>query len=567
MQGLYMPQVQTHPAISPSAQATLENLALRFRGAGLMLALSDPQGQILWHDPAAATFFHRYALPLLKFPQLPQLTPPPPPPPSGPAVRQAADAAVMVRALPGVLVCAAPHLEKRKVDGILLLVCRGEKFSLDEDVLRICSQLGLDGQWLLRQALDLPSYGPDALLRQGRLCQGMWSDRLALESMHQELDSLSNQLANTYEELSLVYQISGGMRVNRRPSEFFQQACLDVLEVMGVGGMGVALNSSNSQHQQPVIYGSLALPPGSVQRLAAQLIGELAARPAPLLLNDLAANETYRWLTPAAAQLIAVPLLRGDAAVGCLFALNKKSGEFDSVDLKLLNAIANQASIHLDNARLFDDLHELMMGLLHALTSAVDAKDAYTCGHSERVAQIARLLAIKAGCSEYDAQRTYMAGLLHDLGKIGVPEEVLCKTGKLTAEEFDLMKKHPQVGARILRDIKQIEDIIPGVMHHHERFDGNGYPAGLSGENIPLKGRIICLADCFDAMTSNRTYRKAIPVEVALMEIRRCSGTQFDPKLADILLSLGQQTFRDLMQQDTERARGLADLQNALRHI
>jgi putative nucleotidyltransferase with HDIG domain len=210
-------------------------------------------------------------------------------------------------------------------------------------------------------------------------------------------------------------------------------------------------------------------------------------------------------------------------------------------------------------------VHGLMMGLLHALTSAVDAKDAYTCGHSERVALLSRRLAKEIALPESQVDRIYMAGLLHDVGKIGVPEAVLQKTGKLTPEEFDQMKRHPGVGARILSDIKQVEDIIPGVLHHHERYDGKGYPTGLSGQNIPLMGRIICLADCFDAMTSNRTYRRALPLEVALSEIRRCSGTQFDPKLAEAFLKISIEQFRELLADHQSQARKRLDLQETLR--
>jgi HD-GYP domain-containing protein (c-di-GMP phosphodiesterase class II) len=151
------------------------------------------------------------------------------------------------------------------------------------------------------------------------------------------------------------------------------------------------------------------------------------------------------------------------------------------------------------------------------------------------------------------------------VGKIGVPETVLQKTGKLTPEEFDQMKKHPQIGARILSDIKQVKDIIPGVLHHHERYDGKGYPAGLAGEDIPLMGRIICLSDCFDAMTSNRTYRKALPLEVAMTEIRRCAGTQFDPMLAEAFLNIGVEQFRMLLRDHQEQAKRLLDLQETLR--
>ena len=145
-----------------------------------------------------------------------------------------------------------------------------------------------------------------------------------------------------------------------------------------------------------------------------------------------------------------------------------------------------------------------------------------------------------------------MAGLLHDVGKIGVPEDVLRKPGKLTNDEFALMKKHVDIGSHILKDLRQIEDLVPGVLYHHERYDGKGYPHNLAGQEIPLIARLLCVADCFDAMTSNRTYRKALPVEVAMMEIRRCSGTQFDPRLADAFLAIGEQRLRQMIQSVVE---------------
>jgi HD-GYP domain-containing protein (c-di-GMP phosphodiesterase class II) len=150
-----------------------------------------------------------------------------------------------------------------------------------------------------------------------------------------------------------------------------------------------------------------------------------------------------------------------------------------------------------------------------------------------------------------------MAGLLHDVGKIGVPEAVLQKTGKLTDEEFEQIKKHPAIGARILQDVKQVADLLPGVLHHHERYDGRGYPARLSGTDIPLMGRIICLADCFDAMTSSRTYRKAMPLEAALTEIRRCSGTQFDPELAEVFLGIPIEQVKSLLHDHHSQCRPL----------
>jgi HD-GYP domain-containing protein (c-di-GMP phosphodiesterase class II) len=522
--------------------AVLDNLAARFRPGGLFLVFLRPDGTVVWSDPLAGLFFQRFVLPLIQYGD-----------PTDSDIKEkvsklSATAAVTVwSTLPGVVVAAFPFAQKRQTAGVLLLAGKSPAFKLGEEVVRVCSRLGLDGIWLGQQADELPVYNEEGVQRQARLLLNMMRDQVRLDGLQVELDSLSGQLANTYEELSLVYQISSGMRINRTANDFFKQACLDVLEVMGVQGMGVALSDDQSQAQEPVLYGPMSLPPGTVRRLAEELMPILSERKSPLLINDFGHDKNFAWLGDHAKQLLAVPLQRQDQVLGCLFAINKITGDFDSQDSKLLNSIANESAIYLENATLFEDMHGLMMGLLHSLTSAVDAKDAYTCGHSERVSILAKQLTLEAGLPEALAERIYMAGLLHDVGKIGVPESVLQKTGRLTPEEFEQMKKHPQIGARILRDIKQISDLIPGVLHHHERYDGQGYPAGLTGDNIPLFGRIICLADCFDAMTSNRTYRKALPLEVALTEIRRCSGTQFDPLLTEAFLRIGADKFRELL--------------------
>lgn len=548
------------PGVSPGIAAALDGLAGRFRPGGLFLVLLDPDGQVIHHDRGAGLFFQRYVLPLLQYRDdrddvlgrhLEQLT---------------ADATVAVwDFLPGVSLAAFPHVEKRHISGVIVVAAKGTGFKLCEDVLRVCSRLGLDGIWLHQQAEELPSYGPEAIQRQARLVLAGARDQFRLQALERELQVLSSQLSDTYEELSLIYQLSSGMKINRSAGDFFKQACLDVMDVINVRGMGVVLRGESFRNHEPVLYGSMSLPPGKVHRLADELMTVLSRRKSPLLVHNLKKDKTFHWLGEHAEQLLAVPLQRQEQVLGCLFGLDKQHAEFDSVDSKLLNSIANESAIYLENAMLYEDVHGLMMGLLHSLTSAVDAKDAYTCGHSERVALLARELAIRAELPQAKVERIYMAGLLHDVGKIGVPESVLQKTGRLTPEEFEQMKKHPQIGARILRDIRQIEDVIPGVLHHHERYDGRGYPAGLSGESIPLMGRIICLADCFDAMTSNRTYRKALPLEVALTEIRRCAGTQFDPVLTDAFLSIGEERFRSLLKTQEEQSKKLLDLQQTLR--
>ncbi|MGA2581736.1 MAG: HD-GYP domain-containing protein [Tepidisphaeraceae bacterium] len=535
------------PSLIPAA--VLDSLAARFRPNGLFVALLRPDGSVVWHDPQAGMFFQRFVLPLLQYGD----------PADGNAklnICGVAPGSIAVNAdLPGVLLAAVGYGQRRQTNAVIVLAAKASTFKLSEDVVRVCSRLGLDGIWLSQAADELPTYLEEMIQRHARMLLAMIRDQMRLENLQGELDSLSGQLSDTYEELSLVYQISSGMRINRRANDFFKQVCLDVLEVMGVEGMGVALIGEHSASQEPVLYGPLGLPPGTVHRLADELLPILCARKTPLLLNQLAQDKNFAWLSEHARQILAVPLLRQDQVLGCLFSLNKIQGEFDSQDSKLLNSIANESAIYLENALLFDDVHGLMMGLLHSLTSAVDAKDAYTCGHSERVAMLAKQLTLEAGLPEALAERVYMAGLLHDVGKIGVPESVLQKTGRLTPDEFEKMKKHPEIGARILKDIKQINDLLPGVLHHHERFDGQGYPAGLTSDNIPLMGRIICLADCFDAMTSNRTYRKALPLEVALMEIRRCSGTQFDPVLTESFLRIGAEKFREMLRAHHDQMR------------
>ncbi|HEV7300392.1 MAG TPA: HD domain-containing phosphohydrolase [Tepidisphaeraceae bacterium] len=549
-----MSQVQvvpTHATASNAAQpggapqvphAVLENLAARFRPAGLFLLMLRPDGSVAYHDGSAGTFFTRYVLPMLQYPERADTGL------RGQAQQLNASSTVGIwDALPGVLLAAFPYVEKRQLGGILVLGAKNASFRLNEDVIRVCGRLGVDGVWLSQQADQLPAYADEAIQRQARMLLAMVRDQVRLTGMETEIESLSGQLADTYEELSLIYQISGGMRVNRRAGDFFKQACLDVLDVMNIRGMGVSLRGAESMKHDPVIYGQVALPPGQIFRLSDNLMAIMQERKAPLLINELAKDPMLGWMSEHARSLLVVPLQRQDKVLGCLFAIDKHDGEFNSVDSKLLASISNESAIYLENAILFEDVHRLMMGIIRSLTSAIDAKDAYTCGHSERVALISRTLAKEAGLPEADVDRIYMGGLLHDVGKIGVPEVVLQKAGRLTPEEFEQMKKHPQIGAHILADLKQVADIVPGVLHHHERFDGKGYPYGLSGEQIPIMGRIICLADCFDAMTSNRTYRKALPLEVALAEIRRCGGTQFDPRLTEFFLNIGIDRLRCIL--------------------
>lgn len=184
------------------------------------------------------------------------------------------------------------------------------------------------------------------------------------------------------------------------------------------------------------------------------------------------------------------------------------------------------------------DLKELFYKTIKSIASALDAKDPYTHGHSMRVTLYSIILARELNVPESELEHIEIAGLLHDIGKIAIPQSVLCKPGKLTDEEFDVMKSHPQNSEKFVASIKRLQEVAPGMKHHHERWDGRGYPDRLEGENIPYAARIIAIADTYDAMTSTRSYRKALEHEVAISEIERCKGQQFDPTLADKFIEI-----------------------------
>ena len=185
-----------------------------------------------------------------------------------------------------------------------------------------------------------------------------------------------------------------------------------------------------------------------------------------------------------------------------------------------------------------EQIKTLTVEVMESLAHTIDAKDEYTRGHSTRVAKYSRMIAEKMGLSAKEQENVYYSGLLHDIGKIAVPDEIIKGEGDLSNAEYSMVMTHPSVGAEILSEIKSLPDMAVGARYHHERYDGKGYPEGLAGEKIPLLARIIAVADSYDAMTSNRSYRSYLPQNEAREEIARNRGTQFDPEIADIMLQI-----------------------------
>lgn len=232
----------------------------------------------------------------------------------------------------------------------------------------------------------------------------------------------------------------------------------------------------------------------------------------------------------------------------------EKSDKFDQLLLLIesgIKSIEQMNEIKRINTELsdtYDKLEKAYLDSVQTLRYTVEAKDPYTRGHSDRVSAFSVLIGKYLGLPDTDLRTLEIGGLFHDIGKIGIPDSILLKEAKLTDDEYSEIKNHPAIGAHILCNAAIFQDIIPIVKHHHERFDGNGYPGKLKGEDIPYMARIAAVADTFDAMTSKRTYRDPLPLEVVTAEIEKCSGTQFDPEIAKVFLDILKNHYNEIQE-------------------
>ncbi|MBN1552227.1 response regulator, partial [bacterium] len=212
--------------------------------------------------------------------------------------------------------------------------------------------------------------------------------------------------------------------------------------------------------------------------------------------------------------------------------------DFDQSDVNFLSILSSHAAVCIRNSDLFDQFQNLYAGSIQALSSALEAKDTYTGGHSERVANFTMMIADKLGMSMTEKRELWTAAILHDLGKIGTPEDILNKASALNSAEWSVIQTHPTTGAQIVGSIPALKQIAPIILHHHEWYDGSGYPMGIAGEQIPIGARILSLADALEAMTSNRPYRKMCPRRKIMQELIEGKGRQFDPLITDLLIQM-----------------------------
>ncbi|MEL7474010.1 MAG: HD-GYP domain-containing protein [Planctomycetota bacterium] len=367
------------------------------------------------------------------------------------------------------------------------------------------------------------------------------------EMWQRNLDSFTRELDQAYENLSLIYRLGRQSTQFEDPITYFETAAEELRQLLDFGWVAVLIDPERKELGD--VSGVRRWTPFDGQ--ATSMLDRLDR-----FLLDL--EDDRAGIVPCEErafgfEVIVQPLRSGGKRVGWL-AMGQKAPGADgdagatSIDTQAAEAVAGAVSNVLDSLRMYHQQEMTFLGTLRALTRSLDAKDRYTRGHSDRVAWLGRELTVAAGFDYAFAERVHLSGVVHDIGKIGLPDAVLRKPGRLTSAEFELVKTHPRIGFEILGDIPAVQDALPGVLHHHERHDGRGYPDGLSGHDIPLMARILSLADAFDAMSSNRAYRPARERDVVLKEIGDCSGTQFDPSLAEVFISMDFSGFDELIE-------------------
>jgi HD-GYP domain-containing protein (c-di-GMP phosphodiesterase class II) len=391
-------------------------------------------------------------------------------------------------------------------------------------------------EWLRRQTL----WTAEALLRLATAVLDKRQVESQAAARVREVEDVSANLATTYEHISLLYDLIEHLRISHSEEELGDVALTWLRAYLPVESavlqyLPVASEDAVSfkARTRTVWLADDACPIDSAgfSHLVDWL--ELAADPRPYVANPRVTG-LPEWPCPGVRELVVAPMCEGSNLFGWLAAFNHRDGlEFGSIEASLFRSMGVILGIHCGNRELYRQEDESLANVVRSLTSAIDAKDAYTCGHSERVARIAVRLAKELGWDGEQLNTIYMTGLLHDIGKIGIQEGVLRKQGGLTDEEYGHIKTHPELGRKILADLKPLGEVLLGVLHHHERWNGRGYPAALAGEQIPEIARILAVADSYDAMTSNRPYRQGMPLEKVHRIFEQGRGTQWDPRVID----------------------------------
>jgi HD-GYP domain-containing protein (c-di-GMP phosphodiesterase class II) len=436
--------------------------------------------------------------------------------------------------------------------GVSIGLVLGSGSATSADFVRLCTSAGLDPE-SFRAVLDAHLLRSDlASPRTAAALRWSHEDIARVRRDGRTLDQFSDKLLQAYEEINLLFRLARFLNCVSEPAELLRVFCNQLHQVLPFRWIAIRFDPQGTQVRELTdglfTAGELPCPREQFAQLCSQTLGRFNGVQNWVRLLEPGADELA---TLAGADVLAEPVTHDGRVIAALLAGNKQGDDLQisSAETQFLDAAAGFLGVFHENISRLAEQQAFFFGTVRALTASIDAKDRYTRGHSERVAVLAARAAAAIGLPRKTVEQYHIAGLVHDVGKIGIPEAVLTKTGRLTPEEFEHIKKHPETGYGILKDIPALTDVLPGVLHHHERWDGGGYPHKIARDQIPLIGRVLALADTFDAMSSNRSYRPAMPREQVIAEIRRCAGTQFDPALVPAFCGLDFSEFDRVLKQ------------------
>lgn len=406
----------------------------------------------------------------------------------------------------------------------------------DAEIMSAARVFGIDALRALAWARHAEVWSTRVLQRLADATLEAFVQRFQLDYLQREINEAVAHAHETYAELGLLHRLTRRMALSDDDGQLWRWSAQWLAE--SVPAQCVAIVPR--QGLPEVVQGQCPL---AARELADMLqrLGPAADR--PLLLNRFHTS-AKTWGYPTVRELACTPISDGAVVAGWLLAINHAGDaaaggcEFGSAEVRLLESVSTILGVHRSNTGLIHRQADLFGAAVRALISTIEAKDRYTLGHSERVARIAVCLAERLRLSKSEVDTLYLGGLLHDIGKIGVDNQVLNKPGILTREEFDEIKRHPKLGYDILCGVRQLEPVLPIVLHHHEAWDGSGYPHGLKGDDTPLLARVTAVADAFDAMSSDRPYRRGLPDAKLDAIFREGAGRQWDPLVIDAFFEI-----------------------------
>ena len=365
-----------------------------------------------------------------------------------------------------------------------------------------------------------------------------------LDQTEQEVSLRSNilqqqhQLDQTAAGIRFLHRLSGQLDIKYNPIVLVENCLQEMVSLLPIEGQLILLDDNNGSyfcHRA----GRIPFNESEIQQLIDHCDGHDWHRP---MVNDHVEGSLLGSQFPGLKNFLITPIPVDSGEQGWLICCNlKEDRNYSAIEMSLVHSVASVLGTHLHNTDLCEQNDRLVLSFVRSMVSTLDAKDPYTRGHSERVALIARSLGETMGLPEADLHNIYVSGLLHDIGKIGVSDVVLQKPGALTDEEFDEIKTHPALGYEILKDMKNLKMVLPGVRSHHENVDGTGYPDQLAGDKIPMMARILAVADAYDAMGSDRPYRKGMPLTKVEEIFRKGAGKQWDENIINLYFSVREE--------------------------